>query len=67
MDVRQALHVVSFGGALETELPPGPWALYLATEEGRFGGEAEGELARVSVDGRLSIPGTGAVVLASNQ
>ncbi|MFL5383379.1 MAG: malto-oligosyltrehalose trehalohydrolase [Longimicrobiaceae bacterium] len=61
------LLVVSFDGALETELPPGPWTLYLATEEGRFGGEVEGELATLSPDGRLSMPGAGAVVLALDQ
>jgi maltooligosyltrehalose trehalohydrolase len=65
-DGNALLLVVSLGGALETELPPGPWALYLATEEGRFGGEVEGDLATVTPRHRLSIPGTGAVVLTSD-
>jgi maltooligosyltrehalose trehalohydrolase len=66
------LLVVSLCGALDADLtaaeatrPPdsGAWTLFLSTEEGRFGGETEGEVASLSADGRLTLPGTGAVVL----
>ena len=66
------LLVASFGGALSVELgsreetraPEGRrWELVLSTEEGRFGGEAEGEVASLSPEGRLELPGPGAVVL----
>lgn len=64
------LLVTSFRGPLsadlaareETRAPEG-WELVLATEEGRFGGEAEGEVASVSPEGRLEVRGAGAVVL----
>ena len=66
------LLVVSFRGALsvdledveETRVPAGGrWALRLSTEEARFGGEAEGALARLSPRGRLEVGGAGGVVL----
>jgi hypothetical protein len=48
----------------ETRAPDGArWELYLSTEEGRFGGDTEGEVARLSADGRLTLPGPGAAVL----
>jgi maltooligosyltrehalose trehalohydrolase len=68
------LLVVSLGGALDADLaateatrPPASsrWSLHLATEEGRFGGDAEGTLATLSADGHLALPGTGAVVLVA--
>ncbi|HET7233438.1 MAG TPA: DUF3459 domain-containing protein, partial [Longimicrobium sp.] len=50
----------------ETRAPGGTgWELYLSTEEGRFGGEAEGELASLSANGRLEVRGAGAVVLTA--
>jgi maltooligosyltrehalose trehalohydrolase len=50
----------------ETRAPDGSaWELYLSTEEGRFGGETEGELATVSPEGRLELRGAGAVVLTA--
>ena len=69
------LLVVSFGGALDADLAAAeatrtceshPWALFLSTEEGRFGGDTEGELATLFPDGRLALAGTGAVVLTSS-
>lgn len=48
----------------ETRAPDGAsWGLYLSTEEGRFGGEMEGEIVTLSPEGRLAIRGAGAVVL----
>lgn len=66
------LLVVSFQGPLsvdlgamdETRAPAGRWELLLSSEEARFGGEAEGELVRLSPEGRLEMGGAGAVVLA---
>lgn len=50
----------------ETRAPDGSaWELYLCSEEGRFGGEMEGELASLSADGRLELRGPGAVVLTA--
>jgi maltooligosyltrehalose trehalohydrolase len=46
-----------------TAPPPGGWSLRLSTEEGRFGGEAEGAAATLSPEGRLRLGGAGAVVL----
>jgi maltooligosyltrehalose trehalohydrolase len=69
------LLVVSLDGPLDADLAAAeatrayasaPWTLFLSTEEGRFGGEAEGELATLSPDGRLTLAGTGAVVLTSS-
>jgi maltooligosyltrehalose trehalohydrolase len=69
------LLVVSFAGALaadpaareETRAPRGQrWELLLSTEEGRFGGGREGEVARLHPDGRLELGGAGAVVLRAN-
>ncbi len=66
------LLVASFRGPLAVELEGdavtrapegGRWELLLSTEEGRFGGEAEGALARLSLDGRLELAGAGAAVL----
>jgi maltooligosyltrehalose trehalohydrolase len=65
------LLVVSLEGALsadlqsmgETGAPAGRWELLLSTEEARFGGGAEGEIVRLSPDGRLEMGGAGAVVL----
>ncbi|MBW3572667.1 MAG: malto-oligosyltrehalose trehalohydrolase [Gemmatimonadetes bacterium] len=70
-DGRALLLVVSLQGALsvdtasmeETRAPADRWDLLLSTEEARFGGEAEGELVRLSPDGRLEMDGAGAVVL----
>jgi maltooligosyltrehalose trehalohydrolase len=67
------LLVVSFGDALDVDLSKAPetqsaggsWELLLSTEEGRFGADTEGEVARLSPEGRLELPGPGAVVLAS--
>ncbi|HKP76762.1 MAG TPA: malto-oligosyltrehalose trehalohydrolase [Longimicrobiaceae bacterium] len=67
------LLVVSFAGPLtvdlaaadETRPPAAAWSLYLATEEGRFAGELEGEVARLSADGTLTLPAPGAVVLTT--
>jgi hypothetical protein len=68
------LLVVSFGGALDADLAAAegtracesrPWTLFLSTEEGRFGGDTEGALVTLSPDGRLSLAGTGAVVLTT--
>ena len=64
--------MVSFAGDLtlqveereETRAPDGqPWELLLSTEEGRFGGETEGEVVRISPEGRLEVRGPAAVVL----
>jgi maltooligosyltrehalose trehalohydrolase len=69
---RALLLVLSFAGALsvdlgaheETRAPEGrAWTLLLSTEEGRFGGEAEGEVVALSPQGRLELRGAGAVVL----
>jgi maltooligosyltrehalose trehalohydrolase len=69
------LLVVCLDGALDVDLtaadetrPPERrvWELYLSTEEGRFGGEAEGEVARLSAGGRLVLPGPGAAVLSAS-
>ena len=66
------LLVASFGDALSVDLnrregtsaPNGAgWELLLSTEEGRFGGESEGEVARLSRSGVLEMDGPGAVVL----
>jgi maltooligosyltrehalose trehalohydrolase len=66
------LLVCSFGGGTdaaldardETRPPAGRrWEMVLSTEEGRFGGGAEGEVASLDADGRLRIAGPGAVVL----
>ena len=67
------LLVVSFAGPLsadlaacdETRAPADAWRLLLATEEARFGGEAEGAIARLTPEGRLEMEGAGAVVLES--
>ncbi|HEU4556662.1 MAG TPA: malto-oligosyltrehalose trehalohydrolase [Longimicrobium sp.] len=57
---------VDLGALDETRAPAGGgWELYLSTEEGRFGGETEGELAALSEDGRLEVHGPGAVVLTA--
>ncbi|HEX6371916.1 MAG TPA: malto-oligosyltrehalose trehalohydrolase [Longimicrobium sp.] len=71
VDGRALLLVVSLQGALtadlgameETRAPADRWELLLSTEEARFGGEAEGELVRLSPEGRLEMDGAGAVVL----
>ncbi|HET7459709.1 MAG TPA: malto-oligosyltrehalose trehalohydrolase [Longimicrobium sp.] len=62
-----AAHVsVDLGSMEETRAPDGQeWALHLCTEEGRFGGETEGELTSLSPDGRLELRGPGAVVLTA--
>ena len=62
------LLVVSFDGPLSADLEAheetrGRWELLLSSEEARFGGEAEGAIARLSPDGRLEMSGAGAVVL----
>jgi maltooligosyltrehalose trehalohydrolase len=66
------LLVVTFAAPLTANLastdetrPPAnrAWTLHLCTEEGRFGCESEGEIARLSADGQLVIPHPGAVVL----
>ncbi|WP_420128305.1 malto-oligosyltrehalose trehalohydrolase [Longimicrobium sp.] len=65
------LLVVSLRGPLsvdlrameETRAPADRWELLLSSEEARFGGEAKGELVRLSPDGRLEMDGAGAVVL----
>ena len=70
-DGRALLLVVSFQGPLsadldameETRAPAGSWTLRLSTEEARFGGGAEGEVVRLSPEGRLEVRGAGAVVL----
>jgi maltooligosyltrehalose trehalohydrolase len=54
---------VDLGAMQETRAPADRWELLLSTEEARFGGEAEGELVRLSPDGRLEMGGAGAVVL----
>jgi maltooligosyltrehalose trehalohydrolase len=68
------LLVVSFRGPLDADLAAtevtrpcesAPWTLFLSTEEGRFGGDTEGEVATLSADGRLSLAGPGAVVLTT--
>jgi len=41
------------------------WRLHLHTEEARFGGDAEGELATLQPDGTLVLRGAGAVVLVA--
>ncbi|MBV9108024.1 MAG: malto-oligosyltrehalose trehalohydrolase, partial [Gemmatimonadetes bacterium] len=69
------LLVASFTGDLSvsmdddatTRSPAGGWDVHLATEEGRFGGEFEGELVTLSPDGRLSMRGPGAIVLVSGR
>ncbi|HEX9936117.1 MAG TPA: DUF3459 domain-containing protein, partial [Longimicrobium sp.] len=54
------------GSMDETRAPDGSaWELYLSSEEGRFGGETEGELVSLSPDGRLELRGAGAVVLTA--
>jgi maltooligosyltrehalose trehalohydrolase len=70
-DGRALLLVLSFRGpvtvdldaAEETRAPGGGWTLLLSTEEARFGGQAEGDLVRLSPEGRLEMRGAGAVVL----
>jgi maltooligosyltrehalose trehalohydrolase len=70
-DGRALLLVVSFQGPLsvdldaveETRASGAPWDLLLSTEEARFGGDAEGEIVRLSPQGRLEMGGAGAVVL----
>jgi maltooligosyltrehalose trehalohydrolase len=48
----------------ETRPPEGRrWEVVLATEEGRFGGEAEGEVVRLDSGGELRLAGPGAVLL----
>lgn len=68
------LLVASFGDSLQVDLAASPetrpagggaWELLLSTEEGRFGAEVEGEVARLSPDGRLEMRGPGAVVLGA--
>jgi maltooligosyltrehalose trehalohydrolase len=68
------LLVASFGGTLDVDLSTAPetqvvsggsWELLLSTEEGRFGAQTEGEVARLSPDGRLELRGPGAVVLTA--
>jgi len=68
------LLLASFGGELEMDLaaadetraPDGlAWDVHLATEEGRFGGEMEGDLVTLTPAGRLAMRGPGAVVLVS--
>ncbi|HEU0053150.1 MAG TPA: malto-oligosyltrehalose trehalohydrolase, partial [Longimicrobium sp.] len=68
------LLVASFRGGVAVDLeerpetrPPGGarWELVLSTEEGRFGGEAEGEIVRLTLEG-LETFGAGAVVLRSS-
>jgi maltooligosyltrehalose trehalohydrolase len=54
---------VDLGAMQETRAPADRWELLLSSEEARFGGEAEGELARLSPEGRLEMGGAGAVVL----
>ena len=54
---------VDLGAMQETRAPADRWELLLSSEEARFGGEAEGELVRLSPDGRLEMGGAGAVVL----
>jgi maltooligosyltrehalose trehalohydrolase len=69
------LLVASFTGDLSVSLdddattraPDGGWEVHLATEEGRFGGETEGELLTLSPDGRLAMRGPGAIVLVSGR
>ena len=68
VDGRALLLVVSFDGPLDVDLAAreetaGAWRLMLSTEEARFGGQSEGPLATLSVDGRLQMNGTGAVLL----
>jgi maltooligosyltrehalose trehalohydrolase len=65
------LLVVSFEGPLTVDFArrdetAGDWALLLSTEEARFGGETEGSVATLTPDGRLELPGAGAVVLRSS-
>lgn len=67
-DGRALLLVVSLAGPLDADLTAreetaGAWRLMLSTEEARFGGESEGPLATLSVDGRLRMSCTGAVLL----
>jgi maltooligosyltrehalose trehalohydrolase len=70
-DGRALLLVVSFEGPLsvdldaikETRSSGAPWDLLLSSEEARFGGDAEGELVRLSPQGHLEMGGAGAVVL----
>jgi len=70
------LLVCAFGGGVsidlgereETRAPDGSaWELHLSTEEGRFGGDTEGEVATLSPEGRLELRGTGAVVLTAGR
>jgi maltooligosyltrehalose trehalohydrolase len=68
------LLLVSFGRALRVDLgareetrPPAgaAWRLLLSSEEARFGGALEGEVAALTAEGVLGMPGAGAVVLES--
>ena len=58
---------ISIDDDAATRAPDGGWEVHLATEEGRFGGETEGELVTLSPDGELSMRGPGAVVLVSGR
>ena len=50
----------------ETRAPDGTeWELHLSTEEGRFGGDAEGEIVTLTPDGMLETRGPGAMVLTA--
>jgi maltooligosyltrehalose trehalohydrolase len=52
----------------ETRAPDGRgWEMHLATEEGRFGGDAEGEVVTLAPGGRLRMRGPGAVVLVAGR
>ncbi|HEX6911497.1 MAG TPA: malto-oligosyltrehalose trehalohydrolase [Longimicrobium sp.] len=67
-DGRALLLVVSFEGPLSVDLgrreeTAGRWELLLSSEEARFGGEGEGRIATLAPDGRLELPGAGAVLL----
>lgn len=69
------LLLASFAGDLSlsldddpaTRAPEGGWEAHLATEEGRFGGDAGGELVTLAPGGRLEMRGPGAVVLVSGR
>src|SRR3712207_8454526 len=54
---------VDLDAAEETRPPAERWEMLLATEEARFGGETEGEMVRLTAEGRLEMAGAGAVVL----